>query len=323
MFVPNAFRAAAVLALLFLATAKMQGQTNIDPARAAAATQRDVIAESALRAQQAAAPGLGQDVNFMTDSSGESDIGQQMILKREEENDPFMVWLDSSGFWTDNAANVNEGNIEDFFLVAGVNIAWQQALGGRFYADAYVAQHWYRYDELRALDYESGEASAGILIALPELANSILHVHYYYQRVTQDISEDAIYETHNVRVGLNKKFVINRLSGISVALLSSFALSADPEELQRHEHSFSAGYNLKLSSTWAAALFYRLAYYDYINLDGRYDWYHNFGLALTWRPCENFEVSLGYNFTLNESNYDVFSYQAHLAGPSVVASYKF
>lgn len=323
MSVSRAFHVCAFLATLLLTTAEMRAQTVLDPARAAAPTQRDVIAESALRAQQAAAPGLGQDVNFMTDSSGESDIGQQLILKREEDTDPFMVWLDSSGFWTDNAANVNEGNIEDFFLVAGVNIAWQQALGGRFYADVYVAQHWYRYDELRALDYESGEASAGILIALPELANSILHVHYYYQRVTQNITEDAIYETHNVRVGLNKKFVINRLSSVSTALLSSFAISADPKELQRHEHSFSTGYSLKVSSHWTLALFYRLAYYDYINLDGRYDWYHNFGTALTWRPCENFEVSLGYNFSLNESNYDVFSYQAHLAGPSVVASYKF
>lgn len=311
-----------VTLVLGLASA-VNAQTILDPARAAAPTQRDVIADAAVRAQKAAAPGLGQDVNFMTDSSGESDIGQQVILKREEENDPFMVWLDSSGFWTDNAANVNEGNIEDFFLVTGVNIAWQQALGGRCYGDAYVAQHWYRYDELRALDYESGEASAGILIALPELANSILHVHYYYQRVTQDITEDSIYETHNIRVGLNKKFTIDRLSSISTALLSSFAISADPKELQRHEHSFSAGYSLKLSSHWNLALFYRLAYYDYINLDGRHDWYHNFGTALTWRPCENFELSLGYNFSLNESNFDVFSYQAHLAGPSVIVSYKF
>lgn len=301
-----------------------QAQTVIDPARAAAPTQRDVTADAALRAQQSAASArLGQDVNFMTDTGSEDDLGAQLILKRNEETEPFMVWLDSSGFWTDNAANVKEGNIEDFFYVGGVNLAWQQSLGGRFYGDVYAGQHWYRYDELRELDYESGEVSAGFLIALPELMNSIFHVHYYYQRVTQDIGEDPIYETHNIRVGINKNFVINRLSGISVSLLSSLAMAADPKELQRHEHSFSLGYNLKLSSHWSAGLFYRLAYYDYFNLEGRHDWYHNFGTALTWRPCPNFELSLGYNFTLNESNFDVFSYQAHLAGPSVVMSYKF
>jgi hypothetical protein len=299
-------------------------QTRIDPARAATATQPDAALQAAMRAQQQqqSAEPIGMEA-YAPITPGDEDIGQQLILKRNEKNYPFAAWLDSSVFWTDNAANVHEGNIEDWFYTGGVNLAWQQRLGGRFYGDVYAGQHWYRYNELTELDYESGEASAGFLVALPELANTIFHIHYYYQRITQNIDDDPIYETHNLRVGFQKTFLINRLNSVNVGLMSSLALDTEPDVLQRHEHSLQLGYNFKIKNDWALNLSYRLAYYDYFNLDGRADWYHNFGAAVTWRPCENFELSLGYYYTYNQSNYEVFSYDAHLAGPTAALKYKF
>src|SRR3954471_6294237 len=162
-----------------LATSMVQAQTRVDPSRAAAATPT-ATAEALLRAQQqASSAGLDMENAYAPASPGDEDIGQQLILKRNEKTYPFSAWLDSSYYWTDNAANVHEGNIEDWFYVGGVNVAWQQRLGGRFYADAYLGEHWYRYNQLSDLDYESGEASLGALVVLPELANSIFHVHYY------------------------------------------------------------------------------------------------------------------------------------------------
>jgi hypothetical protein len=303
-------------------TSGTEAQTRLDPARAATAT--DVATKSLLRAQEeAVSRDLSMENAFAPASPGDEDIGQQLILKRNEKTYPFSAWLDSSIYWTDNAANVHEGNIEDWFYVGGVNLGWQQRLGSRYYADAYLGQHWYRYDELGELDYESGEASLGALVVLPELASSIFHVHYYYQRITQGIGDDAIYETHNIRVGLQKTFLIDRVNSVNVSLLSSFALDTDPEILQRHEHSLFLGYNYKIMQDWTISLSYRLAYYDYFNFEDRQDWYHNFGAALTWRPCENFEMSLGYYFTVNESDLEVFSYESHLAGPTLAVKFKF
>jgi hypothetical protein len=310
--------------IFVMAASLTQGQTRIDPARAATATQPGVTAESLLRAQQqASSAGLDTENAYAPVSPGDDDIGQQLILKRNEKSLPFAAWLDSSIYWTDNAANVNRDEIDDWFYVGGVNLAWQQRLGGRYYGDVYAGQHWYRYDELSELDYESGEASAGVLVVLPELGNSIFHVHYYYQRITQGIGDGAIYETHNARVGLQKTFLINRVNSLNASLMSSFAMDTEPEELQRHEHSLLLGYNYRVMHDWTISLSYRLAYYDYFNLEGREDWYHNFGAALTWRPCENFEASLGYYFTLNDSNYEVFSYESQLAGPAFAVRFKF
>ncbi|OAI56213.1 hypothetical protein AYO49_01000 [Verrucomicrobiaceae bacterium SCGC AG-212-N21] len=324
MSVSAILRTCAFAAGIVLFSTVTQGQTRLDPARAATATQPDAAAQSIIRAQEeASSGGLDMENVFAPVSPGDEDIGQQLILKRNEKNQPFSVWLDSSIYWTDNAANVHEGEIDDWFYVGGVNVAWQQRLHSRFYADVYAGQHWYRYDELSELDYESGEASAGLLVVLPELGNSIFHAHYYYQRITQDIGDDPIYETHNIRVGLQKTFLINRLNSINASYMSSFALETDPEVLQRHEHSLLLGYNFKIKRDWILNLSYRLAYYDYFNLENRHDWYHNLGAALLWRPSEHFEASLGYYFTLNESNFDIFSYESHLAGPALAVRYKF
>lgn len=322
---PFAVRFLSPLVVAFFGlSAGLRAQTIIDPARAATAARNDEVSRTLLREQEkASSAGLDMENAFAPESPGDSDIGHQLILKRNEKTYPFSVWLDSSEFWTDNAANLNKGGTEDWFYVGGLNVGWQQRLGGRYYGDVYLGQHWFRYNEFSELDYESGEASVGLLALMPELANSIFHAHYYYQRITQGLGESAIYETHNIRVGAQKTFLINRLNSANLSLMSSFALATDPDELRRHEHSLLAGYNFKITRKLTFSCSYRLAYYDYFNLEGRGDWYHNFGTALTWRPCENFELSAGYNYTLNDSNYEIFSYESQLAGPSLAVKFKF
>ena len=313
-----------ILALTGLGLASLSAQTFLDPARAATSAQSDGT-EQALRRQQQAASAAGLDMEnaFAPPSPGDSDLGRQIILKRNEKAQPFAAWLDSNVFWTDNVANVREAREEDWFYVGGINLGWQQRVAGRFFADAYLGEHWFRYDEFSELDYETGEASLGGLVVMPELANSILHAHYYYQRITQGIGDSPIYETHNVRVGAQKTFLINRLNSANVSLMSSFALDTDPDVLRRHEHSLMTGYNFKITRKWLFSLSYRLAYYDYFNLEGRADWYQNLAATLTWRPSEHVEFNAGYNYTINRSNYGVFDYDAQLAGPGLALKIKF
>jgi hypothetical protein len=302
----------------------LSAQTQLDPARAAAATPTDAATQALIRAQEeATSAGLDSENAYAPASPGDSDLGDQLILKRLEKVQPFTLWLDSSIFWTDNAANVNAGEIDDWFYVGGVNASWQQRIKSRFYGDVYLGQHWYAYDELSELDYENGEASAGILVLAPELANSIFHLHYYYQRITQGLDESPIYETHNIRFGGQKTFLIDRLNSVNLSLMSSFSMDAEPDVLRRHEHSLHLGYNYKITRELLFALTYRLVYYDYFNLEDREDFYQNFGAFVTWRPKKYLELSAGYNFTLNKSNIDAFEYEAQLAGPSVVLKYQF
>jgi len=311
-----------VLSLVFAAFS-LSAQTLIDPSRASANTSPPAE-QSLLRGENAGPMAeLQEDNTFAPSSPGDDDLGQQLILKRQEKARPFSIWADSSIFWTDNAANVSSGELDDWFYSGGVNLAWQQRLHSRFYGDAYLGQHWYRYDELDVLDYESADAMLGTLVIMPELANTILHAHYHYQRITQGIDDDAIYEAHNIRLGAQKTFLIDRLNSINTYLQAILAMDTDPEYLQRHEYAFQAAYHFKITRELIFTLAGRVAYYDYFNFDGRSDWFQTYGASLTWRPKEYLELGAHYNFAINKSSLDVFDYESQLAGPALALRVRF
>lgn len=298
-------------------------QTAFDPSRASQAIRPDISAQPLLVDQPTGPRGLADENNFAIATPGDSDIGQQLILKRQERRQPFFIALDSAEYFTDNAADVRAGAQRDWFYVAGVTAGWQPRLTNRLYFDVYAAQHWFRYDKIQELDYEEGEAAAGLILVMPELWNTLWHVHYYYERITQGLDNTPIYQTHTIRFGGQKTILIDRLNSINLSVLAAWSVEATPQELRRHEYSFYGAWNFKLLRDLFFTTSYRLGYYDYFNLQGREDWYHNFGVALTYRPKEWLEVALSWNYTLNRSNYDVFSYDAQLAGPSISVKAKF
>ena len=310
-----------VLLGIILASFAAQAQTRIDPSRAA----ESVNLPGGLRREAPIPAGstLGEGGSLAPSTPGDQDIGEQVLLQSNERYKAFSFWLDSAAFWTDNAANVNQGEQEDWFYVGGLTLAWQPPITDRIFFDSYVDQHWYRYDELDELDYEVGEAGAGVIVSMPELWNSVWHVRYYYERITQDIGDDPVYETHSLHFGGQKSISINPYNRVDLALMGSVALDTEPSILARHEYSLATGWNLKITRKLALTLSYRLSYYDYFNLDGRQDWYHNFGVTLAYHPTPWCELAAAYNYSLNESNLDAFDYQAHLAGPSVRVTIKF
>lgn len=319
------FYLSLIIASSTAAITSSSGQTLVDPARAADALSRQPAGDHLSTFAEEAISASLEDENFFAPTTpGDSDIGHQLILKRHEKVQPFSLWLNTNAYWTDNAANTTTRELEDWFFTASITAAWQQRLGSsRFYGDIYASQQWYLYDELSELDYEFGEAGIGTLVLLPELFNSVFHVHYVYQRITQGLDDSALYQSHNVRLGLQKTFLINHLNSAHLALSSVLALDTEPDILQRHEYAAHAGYSFKVTRSFILSLNYRVTYFDYFNLQNRQDWYQNAGASLTWTPVKNLDVILSYNFALNDSNYDVFDYETNLAGPGLSVKFKF
>lgn len=305
-----------LLLLPLIFAGSVTGQTVLDPARAADATRQVGIKTSASEPD-------GDSSTTAPNSPGDRDIGEQVILSKKEKTFSFTAWLDSSVYWTDNAFNVGNVKSEDWFYVGGVNLAWQKPLGGRFYADAYAGQHWYRYDTNSRLDYDMGDARFGLLAVLPELRNAVLSLHYGYQRITNGIDNEELYEAHQVRLGLQKTFLIDPRNSFSTALLTAFATGTSPDLLQRHEYALQLAHNFKLLPKLHLSTAYRLAYFEYFNHQGRQDWYQNMGASLNYVPSDNFEISLGYYFAVNSSNNSFFDYQTQLGGLSIAGKIRF
>lgn len=312
--------AALMLVIPFIA----QGQTLNDPSRLSQSIRPDLAAQPLLRESNGLARGtLAEENVFAPHTPGDDDIGLQLVLKRQDSQEPFSASLDSAEYYTDNAANVNKGAEQDWFYVGGINLGYQPRLTGTLYFDASVNQHWYRYDKLSQLDYEDGTAAVGLIKLMPEWWNTLWHLHYYYERITQGIDNSAIYQTHNLRFGVQKTAFIDRLNSINLALMANLAFDTSPETLKRNEYSALTGWNFKISPKTVFTISYRLAYYDYSNLDGRTDWNHNFGATISYRPTSWCELAATYGYTLNRSNQEVFRYDAQLAGPSIGLKMKF
>jgi hypothetical protein len=316
------------LILLALPATSIFAQTpppRFDPSRAAANTiQRDATAQSILRDQQEKVSNILEDENsFAPQSPGDDDIGQQLILKRNEKSEAFSVVLDSGYFFTDNAAQTNRGARSDSFFVGGGSVTWQPRITNRIYGNISIAQHWYRYNKYDVLNYESGDVDAGIILLMPEIWNTLWFINYSYQRITQGIDNDAIYDTNNINLGVQKTVLFDRKNSLNLGLLASISLDASPSELQRNEYSAAIGWNYKIKRTMILSLNYQLLCYDYQNFDGRVDWSNNFGASFTYRPKEWLELAASWNYTLNESNKEAFSYNVQLAGPAVSVRMKF
>jgi hypothetical protein len=307
-----------------LLASSVRAQTAFDPSRASQAVRPDLGTTPLLVEQPTSEPrGLADENNFAIATPGDTDIGQQLILKRQEKLTPFFVALDSAEYFTDNAANVNTGRKQDWFYVGGITAGWQPRITNRLYFDTYLAQHWFRYDRLSSLSYEEGEAAVGAILVMPELWNTIWHLHYYYERITQGLDHTPTYQTHTIRAGVQKTILINRLNSINLSALAAISVEASPKDLQRQEYSFYAAHNFRLLRSLFLTTSYHLGYFDYSHLEGREDWYHNFGVALSWRPKDWLELAVSWNYTLNRSNIDVFSYDAQIAGPSISLKAKF
>lgn len=316
------------LVCLAISSSPVLAQSQVpafDPSRAAAnALRGDASALPALRDQQTRMRNVITDENiFAPETPGDPDIGQQLILKRNEKTEAFAVMLDSGYFFTDNVAQIPRGARDDFFYVGGGGVSWQPRITRRIYGNFSVAQHWYEYDQYSVLDYQSGEAIAGAIILMPEVWNTIWYVNYYHQRITQEIGDDAIYQTHNVNAGVQKTLLFDRKNSVNLGLLASLALDASPSELKRNEYFASASWNYRIKHSMQLSLSYRLICYDYQNFDGRRDWSNNFGVTFVYRPRDWMELAASWNYTINDSNKEAFNYDVQLAGPSVSVRMKF
>jgi len=322
--IPKIFRFLLAAALVAGIPTFSLAQISADLSRTANAVDTTSANRSVLLQQDVVnTPTSIQDQNtFAPMTPGDQDIGQQLILKRNDRAEPWKVTIDNNVFWTDNGANVHAGKIEDWFWVGGLNIGYQPQVSQRVYLDFNVGEHWFQYNRLTDLDFQSGEASAGVIVVVPELWSTIWYANYYYQRITQGLSYAPIYDTNDLRVGVQKTIFIDRLNSVNLGLQTAFAVAADPQALRRNEYTFTAGYNLKIMRELTLGVGYHLSYYDYFVVD-RHDWFNNFSVQWVYQPYSWLEMALGYTFTVNRSNVDSFSYDTQLTGPSVSLKAKF
>lgn len=294
----------------------------IDPSRrqeaTLARTPAPSLADSAALDQRT----LEEENAFAPSSLGDDDIGQQLILKEVPKDRFFRAFADSFGLWTNNAANVPAGRIDDFFYGARIGAGWQPRIGSRTYADVSLSQQIVRYNEFDVLDFESFEAAASLMHVVPKLSNTLFFGSIVYNRITGDEFSQDLYQSTSARIGAQKTFLINRRHSLHLSVLGDWDLDTDVDQLFRDEYIGDIVWNFKIFRTLVLSLNYRFTWLEYQRVD-RGDALQFAAATLSWQPKKWLELYTTINFATNNSNVPAFDYETTSAGGGLGVRIKF
>jgi hypothetical protein len=266
--------------------------------------------------------GLQDENEFAPESPGDDDIGQQLILKDSERERWLSAQMDTFAFWSDNPANLSKGEEDDVFWGSQINVGAQPRLGERLYADAFISQQIYRYDENDLLDYEYLQASLGLIYLEPRLWNSMLFAQFQYGRTTNDDFSHEILNSFSFLAGIQKTVLIDRRNSFYMNLMGDWDLDADVDELKHSEYIADLSYRFKIMRDLVLSASYRFTWFDYQDVD-RSDALNTMGVYLTWMPKKWLNVYVGSSFNINESDVDAFDYQTTNLGGGVGIHFRF
>lgn len=286
-------------------------QSAVDPSRQTEAiTVRPAV--TPLRSDVALDSGGGTEFDsFAPLSSGDDDIGEQLILRQKEKVQRFSVAADSLVMWTDNAAHASAGEIDDAFWGWRVAADWQPVISGGLMAPVGISQSWYRYDEIDALDFETLDVNAGLAYLAPELGNVMFFAQYQFERVTQ--YSDELMNSHSVRAGAQHLLLLNRRNSIQSAVYADVDIDNDVDALKRNEYIASVAWRFKLTRKVETVLGYRYTCFDYAEID-RLDHLHLIDLSLIYTPFKWLQVYASAAYGFNQSSLDVYDYEAGTLG---------
>ena len=286
---------------------------QVDPSRLAESVGGSSRAPRLYDAEELNKLGLEDENAFAPESSGDEDIGEQLILKEIPKDQPFRSWAEGSMFWTNNAANVSSGQVEDFFWGGRVGFGWQPRITKNWFADVEVSQGMYRYDKSSALDFETLRAMASILDVEPRLGNVVLFAGIGYDRVTNDTLSNDLLNSLSLRAGAQRTFLLDRKQSINVSLMGDWDLLTDFDPLFRHELNFDLTYRVKLLANLSVNLGYRMSYLHYQRVD-RQDLLHLVSASVVYTPTEWMEIYANGNFAFNDSSLPFFDYNTGTVG---------
>lgn len=266
--------------------------------------------------------GLQDETDFAPESPGDDDIGQQLILKDSERERWLSAQLDTFTFWSDNPANLSTGEEDDVFWGSQLNVGAQPRLGQRLYADAFISQQMYRYDENDLLDYEYLQASLGLIYLEPRLWNSMLFAQFQYGRTTNDDFSNEILNSVSFLAGIQKTVLFDRRNSLYINLMGDWDLDTDVDQFAHSEYIADLSYRFKIMRDLVLSASYRFTWFDYQDVD-RADALNTMGVYLTWMPKKWLNVYLGSSFNINESDVDTFDYQTTNIGGGVGIHFRF
>jgi hypothetical protein len=303
--------------LLFLTLA------NESPGQSVQADQRELVRSQSPSPFGPNVPPSGVADGRVVPTPNDSDLGEQQILKRVEEYEPFTVSVGAPFYWTSNVALTNSGEQSDFIVAPAAAVFYEPRIARTLFGLIGVREQLFYYDRFDGFDFGSFDFEIGLRYLLPQCHNLLLRVEYDYNRLTTKDSFDDFFSNHAIIASAEVPFRFGRAQQVSLGASANINAAGDPEPPRRNDYEVYAGYSANLSRALSVSAVGRFVVRDYYHQNSRVDVSEILALGANYRVTKFLTAGAVATFAASQSNHSVFDYEVANVGGVVSLWIKF
>jgi hypothetical protein len=259
--------------------------------------------------------GEGIEDGHAAASPNDADIGEQEILKRENQYLPWSASLATPIFYTSNVALTPNHEISDVVFAPAAAFFYEPQFTRLLYGHFGAREQVFFYGDHHQFNFGSLDCEAGLTYFVPQWHELILRAWYDFNRLTlDDRLGDEFFSNHSIILNAEIPFRINRAQQFSLGADANLSVGADHQSPRRNDYEGYLGYSAALTRAFSVNAVGRVVVRDY-HQNGRTDLSEILSAVATYRFNNLFSASAISSFAHSDSNHDVFDYNvANLGG---------
>jgi hypothetical protein len=299
--------------------------------RAQTANQAQLTREQAPSAFPPTVPPTGAEGGNVVAAPGDADLGEQQILKRVEQYQPFTISAGAPFYWTSNVALTRSGEQSDFIVAPAVAAFYEPRITSALYGLIDVREQLFYYDRFDNFNFGSFDFEVGFRYLVPQWHNLLLRVEYDYNRLTEKNSFAAFFQNHAFIIDAAVPFQFGRAQTLTLGAFANISAAAEESgqppninaiSAQRSDYGTYLAYSANLTRSFFINAVGTLVVRQYYEGD-RDDISEILALTANYRVNKYLTVSAVSTLAASQSNQSVFDYQVANLGGAVALQVKF
>jgi hypothetical protein len=295
------------------------------------ANQAQLTREQAPSAFPPTVPPTGAEGGNVAAAPGDADLGEQRILKRVEEYQPFTISVGAPFYWTSNVALTRSGEQSDFVVAPAVGAFYEPRITNTLYGLIDVREQLFYYDRFDNFNFGSFDVEVGFRYLVPQWHNLLLRVEYDYNRLTEKNSFAAFFQNHAFIIDAGVPFRFGRAQTVTLGAYANISMASEESgqppninaiSAQRSDYGTYLAYSATLTRSFFINAIGTLVVRQYYE-GGRDDISEILALTGNYRVNKYLTVSAVSTLAASQSNQSVFDYQVANLGGAVALQVKF
>src|SRR4030095_3374940 len=307
--------------------------TSTNDGSAQTANQAQLTREQAPSAFPTTGPPSAVEGGNVAAAPGDADLGEQQILKRVEEYQPFTISAGVPFYWTSNVALTSSGEQSDFVVAPAAGVFYEPRITSTLYGLIDVREQLFYYDRFPDFNFGSFDVEAGFRYLVPQWHNLLLRLEYDYNRLTEKNSFEAFFQNHGFILNAEVPFRFGRAQQLTLGATVNISAAAEESNqppptnvsaisARRNDYEVYLGYSAVLTRSFFINAVGRIVVRQYWEGD-RDDVSEALALTANYRINKYLTVSAVSTFAANQSNESVFDYEVANVGGAVAFAVKF